>query len=293
MNSYLSIFKEVTTTLASIGLSDEDISSNYATIFTKLKPNAFTFQQLMVDYLCEFNVKSLDFNMLNPMTNGIRVRRDGDALVVTSVTDDTRFVVGDRITHLSGDSIVHLAERYKKLLFYETTERQDWHPILKKQSNVDLKRGNELYHFELNVYELGANEVLVYDDYTEVIVKDMRHLSLNYNTPVLLDLRNATGFVSEKAINHLAEQLILTPYVALVNELTKGSAERLASKLKHVLGRETYGQAGLLERELIDQYEFIYSRTQDETVTPMNHIPFNSWSDTIRLEGKKLLESNY
>lgn len=296
MNQYLNIFNTVRQKLEWLGYVDDEVSDNYASIFMKLSPNPFTFQQLMVDYLSEFNVKSLDFIEIDYVTNGIRVRRQGDVLIVTDVTEDTRFVVGDEITKLSGDSISELAERYKKLLFFEEESREDWHPILRKQSDVTLMRGDEEYSFDLKTFPVSEAEVLTHPDYKEWLIyhlSDLQNLLVEEpDKKVLIDLRNSFGLVSEERLQWMVERINTIQPIILVDALTKGSAEHLVDMLSqdNIFGRETYGQAEPLHRDIIDGYYFIYSEGKDKTVLPGNMVELSESSfisDDIKQEALK------
>ncbi|GGA97213.1 hypothetical protein ERX37_03905 [Macrococcus hajekii] len=290
MQQYLTIFKEVRGILEQQGLKDEAISDNYQSIFTKLNPNPFTFQQVMVDYLSEFGVKSLDFVDQTFWSNGIRVRRSEKGLIVTAVTGDNRFVVGDKITHLSGDSVQQLSDRYQKLLFNELVDRQDWLPILKKQHSAALLRGDQTYTFDLKAFdENGETEVYKRNGFTEVIVhhvRDFYHYLMSASGPQLIDIRNAYGVMTETRIDEMTEKLPVHSIV-LIDALTKGSAERFASKLdkKQLVGQETYGQAGILNKKRLDDQFFIYPESKDSTVEPGTMVKLSSDIDTIRNKG--------
>ncbi|TDL98733.1 hypothetical protein ERX27_01180 [Macrococcus brunensis] len=293
MYEYVNTFKEVRSILEDLGLKDDAISDNYQSVFNKLNPNPFTFQQVMVDYLAEFNLKSLDFVDQRYWSNGIRVRRTGDVLIVTAVTADRRFVVSDRITHLSGDSIAMLGERYQKLLFNEQTDRQDWHPILKKQHEATVLRGDQIYTFDLKAFEEeGTPEVFERDGFTEVIVHHIRGLYqlTDLRKPLLIDLRDAYGVVPEERINHMAERF--SESVFLVDGMTKGSAERLAAKINNqqLVGQETYGQAERLNKQSLGEQFFIYSEGKDMTVIPGTVVELNYETDIVREAAIQLLK---
>ncbi|WJP98625.1 hypothetical protein [Macrococcus bovicus] len=285
MYEYVTIFKKVRSILEELGLKDDMVSENYQSVFNKLNPNPFTFQQVMVDYLAEFNLKSLDFVDQRDWSSGIRVRRKGDVLVVTAVTADRRFVVGDCITHLSGDAIPLLGERYQKLLFNERADRQDWHPILKKQHEATVLRGDQIYTFDLKAFEEdGTAEVFAREGYTEIIVHHIRHLyQLEAGKePLLIDLRDAYGVIPEERINVLAERF--SEAVFIVDAMTKGSAERLVSQInkRQLVGQETYGQAGRLYRQSLGEQFFIYSEGKDMTVIPETVVELNYETDIGR-----------
>lgn len=53
--------------------------------------------------------------------------------------DDIRFVVGDEITQLSGDSIEYCRMRYHRLLKDEPYHREEWGHILTFQNEVEVK----------------------------------------------------------------------------------------------------------------------------------------------------------
>ncbi|TDM03980.1 hypothetical protein [Macrococcus carouselicus] len=296
MQQYLAIFKEVRYILAEQGLKDEAISDNYQSVFSKLNPNPFTFQQVMVDYLAEFSVKSLDFVDQHFWSNGIRVRRCGDELMVTSVTADMRFVVGDRITHLSGDAVSALAERYRKLLFNEPPDRQDWHPILKKQHQAVVRRGEETYEFDLKAFEEnGETEPFCRGAYSEVIVQHVRGLFHYLNEaegPQLIDIRDAYGVIPEDRIDGMVQNLPAGS-VVLIDALTKGSAERFASKLNpaQLVGQETYGQAEPLTKKPLGEQFFIYSSGKDSTVIPGTMVKLKGEADVVRETGIELLNN--
>ncbi|WP_133444429.1 hypothetical protein [Macrococcus lamae] len=275
MENYLAIFREVRRRLETEGYSNHEISDNYEEIFKKLSPNELTFQQLMVEYLGEFNVKSMDYVDQHYWTNGIRVRRYKDALIVTDVIDDLQFVVGDEIIALSGDSINELAERYQKLLFNEPTERQDWHTILRKQNSAQVKRGDQFYDFELHVYDdTRGLEVIDHEQFPEVIVYSIDTLHKYLHSPaetLLIDLTAAYGVIPDNQVDWIAEQLNGREFIMLIDALTKGSAERLASRFEgqgRIVGRETYGQAVSLQKVALGNQFFIYSADKDKTVFP-------------------------
>lgn len=63
-------------------------------------------------------------------TVGFTVRRIGDALYVVSAEAGLPVAPGDRVVALDGLPIPEAAEKYQKLLFGESNERQDWHGLL-------------------------------------------------------------------------------------------------------------------------------------------------------------------
>ncbi|UTH14615.1 hypothetical protein [Macrococcus equipercicus] len=296
MENYLTIFREVRSLLEQEGYSNDTISSNYEEIFKNLSPNELTFQQLMVEYLSEFNVKSMDYIDQHYWTNGIRVRRYNDALIVTDVIDDLQFVVGDEIVALSGDPLSDLAERYQKLLFNEPAERQDWHPILRKQSSAKVRRSDQYYDFDLHVYDDNRGlDVIQHDQYTEVVVYSIDMLQRYLHEPaerLLIDLTAAYGVIPDNQIDWMAEQLARTEFVMLVDAMTKGSAERLADSFAgrgRLVGRETYGQAQLLKKVALGNHFFIYSAYKDKTVLPDVMVELSESSflqDDIRQVGR-------
>ncbi len=89
----------------------------------------------------------------------------------------------------------------------------------------------------------------------------------------------------------MVEQLASKQFVLLIDSFTKGSAERLASYFEgqgRLVGRETYGQAGRLEKIALGDHFFIYSTDKDRTVLPDVMVELNESSylhDDIREAG--------
>src|SRR5699024_10204777 len=65
------------------------------------------FIEVINNYFYDANIKHSSLTALKEQKQqvGFKVRATKDALIVTEVTDDLRFVVGDEITALSGDGI--------------------------------------------------------------------------------------------------------------------------------------------------------------------------------------------
>jgi len=87
-----------------------------------------------------------------PFSVGFSVRRFGDELIVTAVTDEERLAVGDRITAINGGSPAYHRSHIEKNFFYaDEPEREDWTEFLSMAESIDIagKGYMELRHFPL------------------------------------------------------------------------------------------------------------------------------------------------
>ncbi|GGH99474.1 hypothetical protein [Mammaliicoccus vitulinus] len=138
------------------------IYNEYKNIFTSPQLTDQVFIEVMNNYFYEVGLLNTNIKSLKEPAQqvGIKVRATKDALVVTEVLDDIRFVVGDEIVALSGDPIAFCRKRYNRLLGDEPYHREEWGHILTFQNEVDVKRGNQNYHFELKKYPLNSDHIV-------------------------------------------------------------------------------------------------------------------------------------
>ncbi len=144
------------------------IYEEYKNIVTSSHLSDQVFIEVMNNFFYDIGLLSTSIKALKIPDKqvGIKVRATKDALVVTKVLDDIRFVVGDEITQLSGDSIEYCRMRYHRLLKDEPYHREEWGHILTFQNEVEVKRANQTYHFELRHYPVSTEHTI------DVTVKD-------------------------------------------------------------------------------------------------------------------------
>ena len=89
-----------------------------------------------------------------PSRPGFFVRRYGDALYVTAVTDEDRLAVGDRIDKINGGTPEEHRRRIQKNFFYaDEPEREDWLGLLKMAEHIDVTHPDGSgEHMELRAY---------------------------------------------------------------------------------------------------------------------------------------------
>lgn len=144
------------------------IYEEYKNIVTSSHLTDQVFIEVMNNFFYDIGLLSTSIKALKVPDKqvGIKVRATKDALVVTEVLDDIRFVVGDEITKLSGDSIEYCRMRYHRLLKDEPYHREEWGHILTFQNEVEVKRANQTYRFELRHYPVDTEHTI------DVTVKD-------------------------------------------------------------------------------------------------------------------------
>ncbi|WP_414043370.1 hypothetical protein ACMGE9_00855 [Macrococcus sp. EM39E] len=261
---YHTIFSEVAELIASqYNINDTATNELYLNIVKNLGPdNDYTFQQIMLEYLTEFQMKSLFFFHRNLVGhNGFHVKKQGNALVVSEVNADNRLVVGDIITKMSQDEIPVLESRYSKLLFHEDDTAQDWTHIISKQSQMTVVRGKEDYEFDIMQFvNLPENTVKRYERYQIVTIYNFDEIvTIDIDLPVILDLRYARG------INRYEYDAD----VILMSGQTKGSPEYfIAQSPAEKIGETTFGAANNFETKNYDDFVFVYGTEEESVVKP-------------------------
>ncbi len=276
---YHHIFKAVSEKISEVlHIHDEATKELYTTIVKQLAPgNDFTFTEIMKEYLAEYQQKSFKFYQ-HPRHNGFMVNRIDEGLEVIEVNEDTRFVTGDIITHLSGDSVDVLSDRYRKQLFHDTFQKQEWAPLILKQHDAELRRGSEHYHFTLNSYALPEPQILSRDTYQQITIYAPEQLvniqeDIIKDTPVILDLRYTKG------IQQLYD---IQPQIILISRHTEGSAEAFASNSDVLkVGEETFGALSEYETLELGPFTFEYGITGERTAYPDVEIGNEAAQDKI------------
>lgn len=284
---YHEIFSGVRDKISSqFNLSDDATNTLYLKIIKNLAPNNdYTFQQIMLEYLTELQIKSLFFFHKDMVGhNGFFVIKQGEVLIVIEVNDDNRLVVGDVITKMSNDEINILESRYKKLLFHEDDNNQDWTHIIAKQSNLTLLRGEEEYKFDVQYFNhFPENTVKSYNGYQIVTIYNFDEtVTYPHDLPVILDLRYARGIKS-----HQYEADII-----LISSLTKGSPEFFASQSNaKKIGEHSFGAANIFYTIEFDDFVFVYGAEEEFVVQPDIRLTNNAESDAIMEEAKRIILS--
>lgn len=284
---YHEIFSEVKEKIAAqYNLSDDAANTLYLNIVKNLAPNNdYTFQQIMLEYLTELQIKSLFFFHKDMVGhNGFYVKKQSDALIVTEVNDDNRLVVGDVITKMSNDEINILESRYKKLLFHEDDNNQDWTHIIAKQSQLTVLRRAEEYTFDVQQFnQFPENTVRRYDGYQIVTIYNFDEtVTYQHDVPVILDLRYARGIKSHQ---YAADIILISP-------LTKGSPEYFASQSNaKKIGENSFGAANIFNAIEFDDFVFVYGTDEEFVVQPDIHITNEAESDAIMEEAKRIILS--
>lgn len=284
---YHEIFSGVRDKISSqFNLSDDATNTLYFNIIKNLAPNNdYTFQQIMLEYLTELQIKSLFFfhkDMIGH--NGFSVKKQGEVLIVTEVNDDNRLVVGDVITKMSDDEINILESRYKKLLFHEDDNNQDWTHIIAKQSHLTLLRGEEEYKFDVQHFNhFPENTVKSYNGYQIVTIYNFDEtVTYPHDLPVILDLRYARGIKS-----HQYEADII-----LISSLTKGSPEFFASQSNaKKIGEPSFGAANNFNTIKFGDFVFVYGTEEEFVVQPDIRLTNNAENDAIMEEAKRIILS--
>ncbi|MCU7556666.1 hypothetical protein [Macrococcus capreoli] len=284
---YHEIFKHVATKVhALIGFQDDETDALYLNMIKNLSPgNDYTFQQMMMEYLTEFQVKRFFFyHRYLWCHNGFHAKKSGDSLIVTEVNADTRLVVGDSIMKMSQDDIKVLNTRYAKLLYYDDDLSQDWSHIIEKQSQMTVLRGDQTYEFDVQQFmQLPDNSVKQYNGYIVVTIYNFdEHVAYDHNCPVILDLRYARGITPQ---TYHAD-------VILISAQTKGSAEFFIqhSGIKTV-GERSFGAANRFETLTFDNFVFVYGLDKEGEVIPDEWINDEAEHDFILDRAKSIVLS--
>lgn len=276
---YHHIFKAVSDKISEVlHIQDEATKELYTTIVKQLAPgNDYTFTEIMKEYLAEYQQKSFIFYH-HQRHSGFIVNRIEEGLEVIEVNEDTRFVTGDIITHLSGDSVDVLSDRYRKLLFHDAFEKQEWAPLILKQHDAEIRRGSEHYHFTLNSYAIPEAHVISRDAYQQIIIYAPDQLALiqeniNRDTPIILDLRYTKG---------IQDLYDIQPEIILISRHTAGSAEAYASRSSALkVGEETFGALSTYETLELGPFTFEYGVTGERTAYPDVEIDNEAAQDKI------------
>lgn len=170
-----------------------NIYDEYKNIVTSPQLTDQVFIEVMNNYFFDIGLFNTKIKSLKEPEKqvGIKVRATKDSLVVTEVINDIRFVLGDEIVTLSGDPIEFCRKRYKRLLGDEPYHREEWEHILTFQSEVDVKRSNQYYHFELKKYQLNDEASI------NVYIKE--------NTPIAEFVGNITFEQTVEALYQLSK----------------------------------------------------------------------------------------
>lgn len=284
---YPEIFSEVSKRIASqYNIADDNTNALYLSIIKNLAPNNdYTFQQIMLEYLTELQIKSLFFFHRKLIGhNGFHVKKQGDDLVVIEVNHDYRLVVGDVITKMSNDDINVLESRYKKLLFHEDDNAQDWTHIIAKQSHLTLLRGEEEYTFDIHHFShFPENTVKRYDGYQIVTIYNFdEEVTYSLDLPVIMDLRYARGIRSQQ---YQAD-------IILMSSLTKGSPEYFtANSNAKKLGECSFGAVNKFETDEFDDFVFVYGIEEESVVKPDVSITNKAESDDMMAQAKHMILS--
>lgn len=279
---YHSIFTSVAEKINEVyGIHDTDTRTLYLNIIKQLGPhNDYTFQQIMMEYLSEFQIKGLYFYNKNATThNGFHVNKKDDVLEVIEVNDDNRLVVGDRITSMSDDAIPVLEQRYQKILYHEDDNSQDWTHIISKQSTMTVERGDQTYTFDIERYPYTEeNRVQSYEGYQIATIYNFDEaVDLVEDLPVILDLRYARGIQP----NHYKADVIL------MSRHTKGSPELFIQQSDaYKIGEPTFGAANKYATEDFDDFVFLYGVNVDSRAIPDEIITNEATEDKILMSAK-------
>lgn len=276
---YHHIFNAVSDKISEVlHIQDEETKEVYINIIKQLSPgNDYTFVEIMKEYIAEYQQKSFQFYQYKA-NNGFVVNRSQYGLEVVEVNKDTRFVVGDMITHLSNDAVEVLSERYRKLLFHDAIERQEWSNLILKQVDATVKRSSESYEFELKRFEIADPIVHKTESYQHVLIYAPEQLheiksEISTELPIILDVRYTEGTASVFDIK---------PEVILMSRPTKGSIEQYiveADALK--VGEASFGALSKYESIQLGQYTFEYGVTGERTAYPDVEIINHASDDQI------------
>lgn len=158
MLTYLSIFEYVHNQVdknITNSVQKNDLYNEYKNIVTSPKMTDYIFIEVINNYFFDVGLNNASLsNLKEPVKYvGIKVRATKDALIVTEVIDDIRFVVGDEIVTLSGDDINYCRKRYRRQLGDVPLHREEWQNILTYQNSIEVLRSNQRYSFELKHFE--------------------------------------------------------------------------------------------------------------------------------------------
>jgi len=85
-------------------------------------------------------------------TNGFVTRRYENKLYVTEASQEKELMVGDAICSIDNTDIAVLTALYKKELYNETNERQNWENILVNAKKCMVHRDKTAFEFTLRKY---------------------------------------------------------------------------------------------------------------------------------------------
>lgn len=153
-----------------------------------------SFVEMVQDYLLDLKDSHLSFRSTDTAAKldvGFTVRRYKDQLYITSVEQEHRLHTGEAIVSLDGNSILNLAEKYKRKLMESPAEREKWNALLPEFQIADIADENgKTRSIDLRTYE----KAIPNSEYT------MDHL--DDNTLIL----KMTDFLNADAISELVEE---------------------------------------------------------------------------------------
>ncbi|WP_243297614.1 S41 family peptidase [Bacillus litorisediminis] len=180
----------------------------------KLTPSLFA--EIVQDYLVDFKDNHMFFKFRTnkdqkQLDNGFKVRRFNQKLYITEVISERRINIGDAIVSLNQIPILELREKHKRILSENSSERENWKPVVKQYSmaEVETKEGNRTY-LNLKQYEKatyrpkyrveqikeGIILITITDfmnpDQIEKLVQDFRN-DLDQSKALIIDVRINKG----------------------------------------------------------------------------------------------------
>lgn len=146
------------------------------------------FYDLVSDYLRLFKDRHLQLlnNSSEIFSNGFKVRRFEDGLVVTHVFQNIELEVGDLITHLNNTNINEIELDYRNYFFSDDKSRQDWGEIIRKFQMITYIRSEVEYNYDLEKFD-------------PMYIEPTYEFKYNNNVPTLI----LSDFNDENAIAHL------------------------------------------------------------------------------------------
>lgn len=165
MLPYIALFEYIHKQIEHViekNIINNDVYEEYKNIVRSPQLADQVFMEIMNNYFYEVGLKNAKLIRLKEPEQyiGVKVRATKDTLIVTEVIDDIRFVVGDEILRLSGDSIDYCRKRYHRILGDEPYHREEWERILTYQNDVTIQRGNLQDRIELKLYPVNQRSFI-------------------------------------------------------------------------------------------------------------------------------------
>lgn len=109
------------------------------------------FYSLVKEYLLAFEDRHIFLKRKNGMEYGcgFQLRRYKDKLYVINSNGRCNLKIGDVIIKIDGLDIIEAEKKYSAYLMGETNERQDWQEIINKSKSCLVKRGKELFSYNI------------------------------------------------------------------------------------------------------------------------------------------------